>query len=370
MTDLLNLIPLPAVAAAGAALLVAILLVCSGRWHGRWSVDSSSGVQKVHQQPTARIGGVAIVAGVLTGYLLAHPARQGLLLPLLLAGAPAFIFGLAEDLTKRVSVRSRLLATLVCGALGWAITGHSITDVNVPGVDWLLGFTAVSVIFTAFAVGGVANAFNIVDGFNGLASGTAIIVLSGLGLVANQLGDVDITRTCFIVGGAVIGFVLVNWPWGKIFLGDGGAYFLGFAVAWMAIILVAHQPEVSAWCPLLLCSGPVLEVCFTILRRWRRRGKLGAPDALHLHSLVKRRLTRRLLPNASRVVRNSVTGAIMCGSSVLPAFIAVHWATDTPTLVLAFAGCALLYSSTYARLTQFRWCLSALTLHRARTAIA
>jgi UDP-N-acetylmuramyl pentapeptide phosphotransferase/UDP-N-acetylglucosamine-1-phosphate transferase len=153
-------------------------------------------------------------------------------------------------------------------------------------------------------------------------------------------------------------------------LGDGGAYFLGFAVAWLAVLLLARHAEISAWCPLLACACPILEVGFTMLRRARRRSKLGAADCLHLHSLIKRRLTRRLLPNTSRMVRNSVTGGLMWLAGLLPAYIAVHWATDTPSLMLGFAVCALLYSSVYARLTQFRWCIGAVTLRKPVTASA
>ena len=89
----------------------------------------------------------------------------------------------------------------------------------------------------------------------------------------------------------------------------------------------------------------------------------GNADRLHLHSLVKRRVVRVLMPHASKLVRNSVTGALMWTAALLPAIIAVNWPTHTPILVLGLAVCGLLYSVVYARLTQFRWCfLRAATL--------
>ncbi|UUZ76156.1 glycosyltransferase [Polaromonas sp. P1(28)-13] len=308
------------------------------------------------------MGGIAIVTGVLAGYVLAHPSRQSLLGPLLLAGTPAFVFGLVEDLTKQVSVRTRLLATMACGVLGWAITGHSITDVNLLGLDWLLGFTVVSVVFTAFAVGGIANAINIIDGFNGLATGTVIVVLTSFGFMATALGDVDLALTSLILAGAMLGFGLVNWPLGRIFLGDGGAYFVGFALAWLAVLMLVRHPEVSAWAPMLVCGYPILEVFFSIAQRRRRGSSPGDADRLHLHSLVKRRVVRALLPRTSSLARNSVTGALMWIAALLPAIIAVSWPTHTPVLVMGFAVCALMYSVVYARLTQFRWCFSPATL--------
>lgn len=362
MQNLINLISLPALVSAVVSMLVAVLLVATKHRHGHFSLDSELGVQKVHTDPTLRIGGVAIMAGVLAAYVMAEAGRKSLLGPLLLAGTPAFVFGLMEDLTKRVSVLVRLLATMACGVLGWGITGLSITDVNVPGLDWLLGFHAMSVAFTAFAVGGVANAINIIDGFNGLAAGTIIIILVSFALIAAAFGDVDLVRVSLMLVGVVLGFGLVNWPLGKIFLGDGGAYFMGFALAWLAVLVLARHPEVSAWSPMLVCGYPILEVFFSITRRRRRGLSAGMADRLHMHSLLNRRVVRRLLPRASNLIRNSATGAIMWIAALLPAVIAVNWPTDTPVLIFGFAVCALLYSSIYARLTQFVWCFNPATL--------
>ena len=356
------MIPFWGVIAFGASLITALLLLATVRWHQRLSLDESDGVQRSHHQPTPRIGGIAVVVGVLAGSLVLDPAQRGLLWTVLLCGAPAFAFGLAEDLTKRISVRARLLATLACGVLGYAYTGYSITHVGVPGMDWLLGFGVLSVAFTAFAVGGVANAINIIDGMNGIALGVILIVLGSFAVLGGALGDAELVQTCLVLGAAALGLMLLNWPLGKIFLGDGGAYFLGFAVAWLAVTLLARHAEVSAWAPLLICGFPVLEVMFSVLRRWRRRQRVGGPDAMHLHSLVKRRVVRRLLPNSSLLVRNSVTGAIMWLAALLPASIALLWVSEPPALALGLVVSAFLYSASYARLTQFRWCIGAPTM--------
>ena len=365
MQTILDLVALPALLAGGVALLVALLLVRTQHWHGHLSMDSDEGVQKFHTSPTPRVGGIAIAVGVVAGYLFANPNSQTLLGPLILAGIPAFACGLLEDVTKRVSVRTRLLATMGCGVLGWVITGYSITGANLPGLDWLLGFTVISVLFTAFAVGGIANAINIVDGFNGLAAGTVINILTAFGIMMTALGDHDLAMVCLILAGAVAGFLLVNWPLGKIFLGDGGAYFVGFALAWLAVLILHRHTEVSAWAPMLVCGYPIMEVGFSFVRKAKRDGHHpGQPDRVHLHMLVKRRLVRALLPNASNLVRNSATGAIMWFAALLPAAIAVTWPTHTLMLVLGFVVCGVLYTAAYARLTQFRWFFKPVTLTR------
>lgn len=362
-TELWGLLGCPALVGGGVAFAVAVALVLTKDHHGHISMDTQFGVQKFHTAPTPRVGGVAIVLGAACAYLAAPPGYfHGLFWPLLLASIPAFLFGLMEDLTKRVSVRTRLLATMASGIAGWLITGLSITDVNVWGLDYLLSFTLVSVVFTAFAVGGVANAINIIDGFNGLSGGTVIIALAGLASISLQAQDYEVARLCGVLALVTLGFLLVNWPWGKLFLGDGGAYFLGFALAWLSVLILSRNPEVSAWAPMLACGYPILEVGFSIWRRKKRHMSPGDPDRLHLHSLVKRRVVRRMLPHAHNTVRNSLTGALMWSAALGTALLAARYSQHTPSLLAATVFCAAVYSSIYARLTQFRWCISPATL--------
>lgn len=349
----------PFLTALLVALLVALLTVLTARWHGRLSFDSERGVQDAHTEPTPRVGGLAVMLGLVAGYTVSPPDTQALLGPLVLAGGVAFFIGFLEDVTDRVSVRTRLLVTIATGVLAWTLTGVSIERLDVPGLDSLLGITLLSVGLTAVAVGGVANAVNIVDGFNGLAMGSVGISLGALALLSLNQGDTALATTALVLGAAGLGFGLVNWPWGKLFLGDGGAYLLGFGLAWVAVLLVARHPDISPWACGLICSYPVLEVLFSVWRRLRRQSHPGHPDRLHLHSLVHRRLVRRLIPHASPLAQNSLTGAVMWGATLLPATLALQYPGHSGLLVLSALGCALLYSSFYARLTQFRWCLTA-----------
>jgi len=336
-----------------ASLTCALLLVFSKRWHGRFSMDGTAGIQKAHTHPTPRVGGIAIVVGVVAAWAVAQPERQAILGPLLLAGIPAFVFGLAEDVTKRVSVLARLLATMLSGVMGWFITGVSITNLNVPGLDWLLTFTGFSVMFTAFAIGGVANAVNIVDGFNGLASGFVTLAMTGLALIAFAVDDTNLGIACLAVAAAAFGFFAVNWPWGKLFLGDGGSYFGGFALAWAAVLLVERNHSVTPFAALLLCIHPVFEVLFSMFRRYFRKENPGHPDRLHLHSLLHRRVVSRWrLP---RWLANSMAGLLVAAMTA-PALLLALWLYDSS--ILAAIACLLLclgYLTLYARLVRFHW---------------
>ena len=359
--SLSEILRLDALVAGIASLVVCILLILTKRWHGKLSMDSAVGVQKFHTAPTPRIGGIAIVAGVIAGYALvsndvAAAAKREILLGIMLAGIPAFIFGLLEDVTKRVSVRARLLATIGSGILGWWFTGISVTQVGIPGADWLLGFTVVSVVFTGIAVGGVANAINIIDGFNGLAAGAVLIMLAAFGFIARDVGDIPLAFSCLVIAGAVAGFWLVNWPLGKIFLGDGGAYFVGFALGWIAVLLPHRNPSVSYWTSLLVCAYPVLEVMFSSIRRARRVGHSpGNADCMHLHHLVHRRIALKLFSKVQPAMQNGLTSPFIWLAVLLPSASALLTHSSALLTAIAFFLCAVIYQRVYFRITHFRW---------------
>ncbi|WP_027015174.1 MraY family glycosyltransferase [Comamonas composti] len=351
-----------ALVAALASLLTCFALVLTKSWHGSFSMDWTSGVQKMHTKPTPRIGGIAIAVGVLAGYAAsshgqAAAEKRAILSAILLAGLPAFIFGLLEDVTKKVSVKVRLLATMASGVLGWGITGTSLTHVDIPGIDWLLSFTLISVLFTAFAVGGVANAINIIDGFNGLTAGTALIMLTAFGLIARQVGDIPLAFTSLIIAGAVLGFFLVNWPRGKIFLGDGGAYFLGFTLAWIAVLLPERNAAVSPWSSLLICSYPIIEVAFSIFRRkFLREGYPATqPDAVHLHTLANKRWAKKIFSNSSKTTQNGLTSPFLWVYALLPCSAAIVFYDSKIFTLLSLIVSISAYLLMYSKLAFFRW---------------
>ncbi len=115
----------PALWGCSASFALCILLVLTGRWHGVWTMDSVVGIQKFHSTLTPRVGGIPIVLGLVVAWGRAPVEIKNMITPILLAGMPAFLFGLAEDITKRVGVMPRLLATMVSGLLAWWITDYS-----------------------------------------------------------------------------------------------------------------------------------------------------------------------------------------------------------------------------------------------------
>ncbi len=331
-------IDVTALAGVALCLMLCVALVATKCWHGRFTNDGTSGVQKFHKVPTPRIGGVALaLAYVLIWPFLPAEIRMPWLL-IGLAGLPALLAGLAEDVTRRVGVRTRLFATMVAGVVFALVTGYTMHHVDLPGVDWLLSFGLVALIFTGFSMGGVANAINIIDGFNGLAAGSLIIMFGAFAFIAHRVDDDLVFTLAVLYAALLLGFFLVNFPLGKIFLGDGGAYFAGFLLAGLGVLLPARNPEhISAWTAILVCAYPVIETLASMHRKSRRAGhSVGQPDRVHFHMLAHRRYARRLV-KARRLatLRNPATSVVTWLLPLLAAAFAVT-SYDNPAICAFF----------------------------------
>jgi UDP-N-acetylmuramyl pentapeptide phosphotransferase/UDP-N-acetylglucosamine-1-phosphate transferase len=352
LSNLLEKLLAPTYVAFSMSFGMAIILVATAPWHSQHSADLTRGIQKLHLGVTPRVGGVAIFTGVGVAYLVSPPDLATILGPLWLAGSAAFIIGFCEDLTKSVSVRARLFATIFSGIVGYTITGVSLRRVGVPLLDPLLSYMFISVIFTSLAAGGVANAINIIDGLNGLASFMVLIALLALAAMAQEVGDPNLAIASLTVAAAVIGFFLVNWPFGKLFLGDGGSYFCGFALAWVGVLLVQRNPSVSPFAVLMACIYPVSEVLFSIYRRRCKNASPGHPDKQHLHSLIYRRYIVSFSPS---IKENSLAG-ILVGFMSIPTSIAGYLLCGYNELaILGCLGFAFCYLIIYRRIVRFGW---------------
>jgi len=146
----------------------------------------------------------------------------------------------------------------------------------------------------------------------------------------------------------------VNFPFGKIFMGDGGAYLLGFMLAWVAVMLPMRNPIVSVWAPLLVCGYPVMETVFSMGRRFLNNNKAGHPDSAHLHSLIKVNVVNRRVSHLPQPIRNSLVAPLCWVFTGISAMIAVLIYSHTAFLLVSWLGCFLLYSSLYWLLNQLK----------------
>jgi UDP-N-acetylmuramyl pentapeptide phosphotransferase/UDP-N-acetylglucosamine-1-phosphate transferase len=363
MIRLLGLMAAATIASAAASALI----VWSQRWHGKHTLDHDlDGVQKFHTVAVPRIGGVGVFVGISLALLFVELRSRTLAVPpyafgafaLLLASLPTFLAGIVEDLTKKVSARARLLASIASALAASLLLGATVDRLNLWGVDSLLGWAPFALLVTAIVVAGGVNAVNIIDGFNGLAGSTVVVMLSALGAVSWQVGDAFVLDMAIVGIGAALGFLLMNYPTGRLFLGDGGAYLLGFWVAEVAVLLLVRNERVNAWQVLSICAYPVIEVLYSIYRRRIvRQSSPGEPDGLHLHTLVYRRLVSRFVPRdgVQPWRRNAAVSCLIVPWVALAALLTVLGGDSVlasmTLVILQIAG----YLAVYARLVRGQW---------------
>ena len=360
-----------AVPAFGAALWLAR----TGLRHGRALDDTWHEPQKLHKVAIPRIGGIAIAAGVLAGAAAATVLIGGMegSWVLLACMVPGFAWGLHEDLSKRGAVFARLALTATTPMLAYVLLDARITQVGVPGLDELLAVHAFSFLFTVFAVTGIAHAINVVDGLNGLAGVCSLLASIGLAVVAWVVEDEAVFVGALVLAASVAGFLLVNYPHGRLFLGDGGAYFIGLVLAVLSVLLVERNAEVSPWVPLMLLAYPIWETLFSMFRRRLRGRSAGSADALHLHSLVYRRVVRWAGHGASpaeTVARNSLASAALWILPVACWPVAVLLWSETAALQGAAAVFIVLYVALYRAVVRFRVPAALVVRKRAKVARA
>ena len=340
--------------------IFSLLLLRYSHLHGHISFDhDKDGVQKFHSFDTPRIGGLPIFIGIVFSVavqFIQELSFSNVGVILILSSLPVFILGLLEDTTKKISASYRLLAAFFSAFLACYFLNVWLTNVQFMNMDFLLKILPISVFFTCFSVTGVTHSINLIDGFHGIASMIGILILSAIVYVAFKVSDITIVMLGISVIGAILGFFVLNYPRGLIFLGDSGAYLIGFWISLLSLLLVSRHEEVSNWFPLLLCFYPIFETIFTIFRRYFiKKTNPGLPDALHLHQLIFKRVLRWIvIDNDEKNKKNSMTAPylwVLSLFSIIPAIL--FWKHHQILKIFAFVF-SLCYLWLYLSIVRFR----------------
>ncbi len=325
--------------------------------------------QRFHAGHVSRLGGIAVALALVVVFYTAAVFDEGFFnwrvgLPLqlvnvfVLVAAPAVVSGFAEDLTHRLSARYRLAMTTASAALACHFLQVSITRLGFPVLDQVLvAWPWLTVGLAFIAVCGLPHAFNIIDGYNGLAGAVALLVCLAIALVALQVGDRQLMTIMMCLVGATAGFLVWNYPRGLIFAGDGGAYLWGIVIAVASIVLVQRHEQVSPWFPMLLLIYPVWETIFSIYRKMSRGISPGVADALHFHQLIYRRIVRGVFHDdeARRMLmRNNRTSPYLWGFALLTVVPALLFWRNTPALMIFCALFVATYVGAYLMIVRFK----------------
>ena len=339
-------------------ILCIIIIVSSGYGFSRRGEVDETAVQSAHSGFfVPRVGGLGIYIAILVlipflsfGFIpfsvvFGLDAEQ--LTLLILSAAPVFFIGLAEDLGHDMSPKARLVASAVSSIVAIILFKVWLSKLGIPGIDTLLMFAPFGILFTIFATVGVVNAFNLIDGLNGLSSYVTVSVAVSLSIIAFQAGNAQVSTFLVLVVTAVMGFMVLNFPLGKIFLGDGGAYALGHLLVWSAIIMINRATDVSAFAILLIFFWPVADTGLASWRRWKLGNPTDRPDRLHFHQLAMRFLEIRFLGRDRREIANPVATLILIPLISAPQVLGVLFWDNFRASVLSAVGMGFLFTLTY-----------------------
>ena len=302
------------------------------------------GPQKIHTDPTPRIGGLGLIIAMFVQALFLPDEVSHLVLLILLAVLPVFLAGFAEDVTNAVSPRFRLLTSFIAGVGFCGLTGVWVTDVELSAANYFLSISAVGIGFTVLAIAALSNAFNIIDGLNGLSIGTAFFMSLTIGILAVHGNDTTMMALATCLAASLLGVLLCNFPFGKIFVGDGGAYFMGAMIAAMAVLLPERNDAVSPYASAIIVVYPFYELMRSFLRRLVGNGAAPMqPDDKHLHSMVFRFVRQHC--QVKSVLQNSLASCAVLILPLMNCIWALNYFDDRDKLIIGLLGFIVVYEA-------------------------
>lgn len=288
-----------------------------------------------HVRPTSRLGGVAVSAAVLIALTY---AKVPVKFDILLCALPVFLMGLSEDLHYTIKPKIRLaIASVSASAFLW-VQGSLIQSVGLPILDEVLSLAIVGFLFTIFCIVALTNAINFIDGINGLASGKTMIVAGAIWMFSMSYSEPGLAVLSMAIFTSTLGLFMLNYPQGRIFMGDAGAYTLGFLLAACLITLHHRHPEIAPWAILLVIFWPIADMSHSIVRRRLRGKRPDRPDMMHMHHVVMRTLTVYSDGRITRQIANPLATALILPLASVPVICGyVFRENNTLCMSLTFA---------------------------------
>lgn len=331
------------------------IIVKTNKYHAKYTNDNQmDAIQRYHTTPTPRLGGVPILTAILGATIIDYINNIGIAYQIQIIMSLLLILtvGISEDIIKNIKPWIRMVCFIV-GTLFSIIVFKSFYMISYTGFigfnHLILNYPVIGVLLTIFCVIGLCNAYNIVDGFNGLSAFTALINLLGITILSYMVGSTHVFHFSLLIIGAIIGFLIFNYPHGKIFLGDGGAYSLGLIISILSINLIENSHEFfSPFAFLLLAIYPVTEIAFSIYRRKFIHKTNGMePDNRHLHQLVYAKCIFRHNSNSNN---NAKVLPMMIILIIPQFFLAIIFHNDTFMCILCIFIYICLYCYIYFKL--------------------
>ncbi len=266
------------------------------------SLKTYQAKQRLHQNEIPRIAGLMMY--IFLTFVALFSIESHFLNVILISALPIVLIGSKEDLFYNTSPKLRLIMMTISAGLLIYLLPTNLPEIDFPMINQILSIGFMKELFFIFSILVIINGNNLIDGVNGNLALTNSIQLISVGLLASIVGDDVIVQLSCLLLLPLIVFTLFNFPFGKIFCGDGGAYFYGFAISASVIYLFGTYDDLLSWNAILILIYPSVELLFSFIRKKIFENKSPLiPDTKHLHSLIFRCLSKRLkLTNNSFVV--------------------------------------------------------------------
>jgi UDP-GlcNAc:undecaprenyl-phosphate GlcNAc-1-phosphate transferase len=258
------------------------------------ALDKGEG-RRIHTGVIPRLGGIALFLAfcIPTGFSLTRGTWDNIhdsMVGILVASTLVFLVGMYDDI-KGATIRNKLIAEILAASIVY-FWGIRIESISSPlGGTFVLGWLSFPATILWIIV--ITNAVNLIDGLDGLAAGTGILI--SITLFSLSGSDLHLQLTYVILAGSLVGFLRYNFPPATIFMGDSGSLFTGFILAAMSILSSNKATAfVTVMIPVLAFSFPLLDMIYAVLRRYYRGLPLGEPDKEHIHhKLLEKGLTKK-----------------------------------------------------------------------------
>ena len=243
------------------------------------AVDIPGG-RHIHKKPTAKLGGLAIFAGFLLGYVLfGEPSSQ--MISILIASFIIIVVGIVDDISE-LKPLPQLITQIVAASI--VVFYGQIVMTNISAFGFQIEFGILSEILTIIFIVGCINCINLIDGLDGLSGGISAIYYLTIGIIIIIKGNAGLELVLtFIMLGSTLGFLIYNFYPASIFAGDAGSNFMGFIISIIALLGFKNVTLSSLIIPLLILAIPILDTLFAIIRRMLKGESIAKADAFHVH---------------------------------------------------------------------------------------
>ncbi len=310
--------------------------------------------QNIHVNNTPRMGGLSLYITfcilAIISYLHTENYKNVFIL-LIIISTPVFLFGFLEDITQSISPSLRLIGSVLSSLLFILIFQNFVSKIGISIIDELLSFKLIGFMFTVFCITYLTQSFNIIDGLNGLSLITCILSLSTISLIAQLQDDFEILNVSISLISILVGILMYNFPYSKIFLGDSGAYLIGLILSAILIIFVNNNKTISPFVIAQIIIYPSYELLRSTIRRFFfDKTDISQPDLKHLHSIFY--LHFLLIKSKSKIFSNTYASCTIILLQFINCCFIINFYQNERMIQIGIISFIIIYEILYYRIFQ------------------